>query len=172
MAESRGLEPLPRINWERFSKPPQCQLCLTLHISGFYGAPKGGHAWIPHYLPNSVVVALRNHCRPKKHSRLSYDIFFPCSLVLWSQGFWFWDVTINPCLVVTIPRFELGFRPWKGRVLYQLDDSARWSGWQESNLQPADYKAAALPIELHQRSCQYFIHLLKYWEWFYYYSSI
>ena len=26
-----------------------------------------------------------------------------------------------------------------------------WSWRQESNLQPADYKSAALPIELHQR---------------------
>lgn len=31
LAESRGLEPLPRINEERFSKPLQYQLCLTLH---------------------------------------------------------------------------------------------------------------------------------------------
>ena len=26
-----------------------------------------------------------------------------------------------------------------------------WTWWSESNQQPADYKSAALPIELHQR---------------------
>lgn len=32
VAESTGLEPVPRINEERFSKPLQYRLCLTLHI--------------------------------------------------------------------------------------------------------------------------------------------
>lgn len=31
VAEGTGLEPVPRINEERFSKPLQYQLCLTLH---------------------------------------------------------------------------------------------------------------------------------------------
>ena len=32
LAEGTGLEPVPRINEEWISNPPQYQLCLTLHI--------------------------------------------------------------------------------------------------------------------------------------------
>ena len=43
------------------------------------------------------------------------------------------------------------------RQIYSLfplatrEPSQKWSWWLESNPQPADYKSAALPVELHQR---------------------
>ena len=44
-----------------------------------------------------------------------------------------------------------------GRRANQLRYWAIWSWWQESNLQPADYKSAALPIELHQHKIPNYI---------------
>ena len=35
---------------------------------------------------------------------------------------------------------------------HKIAGSNFWSWWSESNQQPADYKSAALPIELHQHN--------------------
>ena len=54
-----------------------------------------------------------------------------------------------------------GFEPvtpaWQAGVL-PLYYTCIWSRWQESNLQPADYKSAALPIVLHR-------HLFRFEFW-------
>ena len=41
--------------------------------------------------------------------------------------------------------------------LWPLGNLSVWSWWLDSNPQPADYKSAALPIELHQR--------IQLWVW-------
>ena len=54
-------------------------------------------------------------------------------------------------LMERVMGIEPTYLAWKARALPLSYTRISWSWREESNPQPADYKSAALPIELHQR---------------------
>ena len=77
-------------------------------------------------------------------SPTSYQLLHPASLVVEREGFE--PSKAEPADLQSAPFNHSGTSP-----RYNIEF---WSWREESNPQPADYKSAALPIELRQRFCR------------------